>query len=157
MFTPLINAKTNSQKPYCMAPKPTSPDARPRSGRYSATFEAGERSDNCTLAHDDGAFTPPVTTATSSTIGYVSNSKLSSVEAVPEVNFTGGCNKFTSQPTVAPGPVMASTRLRWRCSLARCDDDDILYRQLVFLTPIADLEQSNLDIGTVRFKLQAAL
>lgn len=66
MFTPLINAKTNSQKPYCMAPKPTSPDARPRVAiDYSATFEAGERSDNCTLAHDDGTFTPPVTTSIS--------------------------------------------------------------------------------------------
>lgn len=33
----------------------------------------------------------------------------------------------------------------------------ISYRQLVILTPIADLEQSIFDIGTVIFKLQTAL
>ena len=33
----------------------------------------------------------------------------------------------------------------------------ISYRQLVVLTPIADLEQSIFDIGTVIFKLQTAL
>jgi hypothetical protein len=63
MFTPLINAKTNFQKPYCMAPIPTSPDARPRV--VTVPRSTAERSDNYTLAHDDGMFIPQVITAVS--------------------------------------------------------------------------------------------